>query len=127
MVHARVRLLERFFYHEMLGVEADPKWHSEILGSLAKPQSPINRLQAIGWRVRKNYLTIYLLTVLLWLLKLAFASGDPLAEPRVALIVAQARVAGVPGGIVMAVVALSIALLVALVIYASRSYVMESD
>jgi uncharacterized membrane protein len=127
MVHVRVRLLERFFYHEMLGVEADSKWHAQILGSLANPKSPINRIQAIGWRVRKNYLTIYLLTVALWLLKLSYATGDPLAEPNVAQIIYQARIAGVPGAVVMAIVALSLVILTGLLIYASVSYQLESD
>jgi uncharacterized membrane protein len=127
MVHARVRLLERFFYHEMLGVEADSKWHAQILSSLARPKSPINRIQAIGWRIRKNYLTIYLLTVALWLLKLTFATGDPLTEPDLARLIAQARVAGVPGTVVMLIVLCGILLLVILLAYASATYKLESD
>jgi uncharacterized membrane protein len=113
IAHQRVRLLEKYFYHEMLGKADDQEWHREMLDSLANSRSPLTRLEALAWRLRRNYLGIHIGLALVWLWKLSM--GGTL-EPRE--FVALAATGPVPGelmvlGMAAYIVALSVVAAVA--------------
>jgi uncharacterized membrane protein len=123
LAHQRVRLLERFFYHEMLSGEADPEWRQRLLASLARPQSPISRIDAIGWRLRRNYLWIFGGLIVAWVVKLDSLSD----QTGVVELVARAAIGPLPGGAVVALVALFYLVLIGLAVYASRDYPLEAE
>jgi uncharacterized membrane protein len=68
----RVRLMETDFFAPMLVApfHPSPDWAEALSESLLHPQFPISTLEAIGRRLRRNYLYIYWIIGLAWLVKL---------------------------------------------------------
>lgn len=126
ITHHRVRIMERFFYPAMLGDKVDAGWHQLLLGELAKPRSPIPRLDAVGWRLRRNYLWIYAAVLIAWVAKLDLLR-DPDATPTFAGFVQLAGIGNVPGPIVLAAVFVFYVFLIRLAIRATRQYPLEQD
>jgi uncharacterized membrane protein len=69
----RVRLLETDFFAAMLVPPFHPSehWARRMANSLLYPQFPISIWEALGRRLRRNYLWIYSLLGLAWMLKVA--------------------------------------------------------
>jgi uncharacterized membrane protein len=119
----RVLLLEHYFYPEVLG-EASPRdWRRALLEALRTPFSypPVGFLGAIGWRLRRNYLWIYLAVLLTWVAKLEIASG-PAAD-----LISAATIGRIPGGVVWAAVVLSYLALAIVGFVAQRTYPMGNE
>ncbi len=124
--HHRVRIMERFFYPAMLGDKVDPSWHQVLLAELAKPRSPMTRTDALGWRLRRNYLWLYVAVLLGWLAKLDLERED--GAPRsVRSFVELAGIGALPGPLVLAAVLAFYAFLVWLMVRATRKYPLEQD
>jgi uncharacterized membrane protein len=70
----RVRLMETDFFAAMLVPPFKPsaEWSEALAESLLHPQFPISELEAVGRRLRHNYLWIYGIIVLSWLAKIGF-------------------------------------------------------
>ncbi len=68
----RVRLMETDFFAPMLVAPFHPSadWAEALSESLLHPQFPISNLEAIGRRLRRNYLYIYWIIGIAWLVKL---------------------------------------------------------
>ena len=68
----RVRLMETDFFAPMLVAPFHPSadWAEALSESLLHPQFPISVLEAIGRRLRRNYLYIYWIIGIAWLVKL---------------------------------------------------------
>ena len=68
----RVRLMETDFFAPMLVAPFHPSadWAEALSESLLHPQFPISILEAIGRRLRRNYLYIYWIIGIAWLVKL---------------------------------------------------------
>ena len=68
----RVRLMETDFFAPMLVAPFHPSadWAEALSESLLHPQFPISVLEAIGRRLRRNYLYIYWIIGITWLVKL---------------------------------------------------------
>lgn len=115
----RVYLLERFFYGEVLGVEADARWVAHLLDALRNPSPTISRFGALGWRLRRNYLWIFVLVLLAWIGKLHVA-GPPTWDPRE--LMARAGVGDVPDWLVVALVGAFYVYLLAIAATAHRIY-----
>lgn len=124
--HHRLRILERFFYPAMLGDKVDAGWHQLLIAELAKPRSPMTRLDALGWRLRRNYLWIYAATVMAWLAKLDL-SRPPGLFWGPGLLRDLAGVGTVPGEYILAGVALLFAYLIFLAVRAGYAYPLEAD
>ncbi|WP_027481137.1 DUF2270 domain-containing protein [Deinococcus pimensis] len=123
--HLRVRILERFFWREALGeAEANGDWRPYLIADLAKSHLPLDRLQAIGWRLRHNYLWIYAADLIAWVTKLN-ASQSP-SDQGWGAFVNAAAIETIPGWAVMSFVG---ALYAALLVLAWRapSYPLEMD
>jgi uncharacterized membrane protein len=69
---SRVRLMETDFYAAMLvpPFKPDPDWAESLAESLLQPHFSISMLEALGRRLRRNYIWIYLILGLAWVTKL---------------------------------------------------------
>jgi uncharacterized membrane protein len=117
----RVLLLEHYFYPEVLGVVVAGDWRRALIESLQAPFSypSVGLLGALGWRLRRNYIWIYLSVFITWVAKLHLGgTGD---------LIADARVGPIPGAVVWAVVLLFYFLLIAIGILARRTYPAGSE
>jgi uncharacterized membrane protein len=78
----RVRLLERKYYARVFSSEeaADPsQWMNTLSRDLLSPRFLINMEQALARRLRRNYVWLFLILLLAWVLKTTQAAG--LIEP----------------------------------------------
>jgi uncharacterized membrane protein len=68
----RVRLMETDFYAAMLvpPFQPSPDWAESLAENLLSPSYPISMLEAIGRRLRRNYIWLYVMLVCTWLAKL---------------------------------------------------------
>ena len=67
----RTRLLETDFFARLLTApyQPDPGWAEALAGSLRQPAFPISLWEALGRRLRRNYIWIYLILDVAWILK----------------------------------------------------------
>jgi uncharacterized membrane protein len=70
---SRVRLMETDFFAAMLvpPFQPSPDWAESLAENLLHPQFPISMLEALGRRLRRNYLYIYAILAIAWLTKVA--------------------------------------------------------
>jgi uncharacterized membrane protein len=68
----RARLVETDFFAAMLVPPFSPhaEWAESLADSLLNPEFPITMLEAIGRRLRRNYMFIYLILGLAWMMKI---------------------------------------------------------
>jgi uncharacterized membrane protein len=101
---SRVRLMETDFYAAMLvpPFHPSPDWAETLAESLLTPHFPISAWEAIGRRLRRNYLWIYAIVGLAWLANLWLM---PTPVDDLPHFVERAAVGGLPGTLVMALVA----------------------
>lgn len=116
--------MERNFYGAILlpSHQPDPDWLGKLGGSMLHPQFTISHREALGRRLRRNYLWIYLVLLGTWFAKLvlypeAIESWDQL--------VVRARIGVASGWLVMAVVLIFYALLIVLAV--STAHLRQSD
>ncbi len=79
----RIRLLETDFYAAMLVPPFQPRadWSTHLAESLMHPRFPISMWEAVGRRLRRNYVWIYLILGLAWIAKLLLTGvPESLAE-----------------------------------------------
>lgn len=68
----RVRLLETDYFAPMLqGFAPGQMWRDVMSTDLQTPRFRISISEAIGWRLRMNYIWIFLMLLLSWMLKVA--------------------------------------------------------
>jgi uncharacterized membrane protein len=69
----RVRMLETDFYSAMLVPPFAPskQWAEELAASLLQPEFPISMAEALGRRLRRNYIWLFVLLTASWLAKIA--------------------------------------------------------
>jgi uncharacterized membrane protein len=69
----RVHLMESDFFAAMLdpnGAPAGSDWQKVLADDLRRPQYHITFGEALGWRLRRNYVWIYLTHLLTWFVKI---------------------------------------------------------
>ena len=73
----RLRLMETQFFARALdpSVELHSEWAMQLVGSLLNPEFPISFWEAIGRRLRRNYIWIFTILVGAWLVKLMLYPG----------------------------------------------------
>jgi uncharacterized membrane protein len=76
----RVRLLERHYFARAIGggLEPDERWTALLATNLQSPRFNITLLAAMTRRLRRNYIWMYLILLLAWLLKIS----TPLLQPE---------------------------------------------
>lgn len=107
----RTRLMETDFYAAMLVPPFAPHagWAESLAETLLQPEFPISRWEAIGRRLRRNYLWIFLILYSALFLKLALHPTPARTWPT---FVAHAALGPVPGQIMMLIIAGSIVALI---------------
>jgi uncharacterized membrane protein len=116
----RVLVMERYFYPDLMGEGSGRDWQSALVEALRTPYTypPIGLLAAVGWRLRRNYVWIYLAVLVTWVAKLEIIGGDLLYG---------AAIGRVPGPVVWALVAVAYAVLIAIAVLAKRTYPQGSE
>ncbi len=96
----RVRLMETDFYAAMLvpPFHPSPEWAENLAENLLTPSFPISMQEAFGRRLRRNYLSIFLILGAAWLAKLWLFPSAPLTTPE---FFQRAEMGHVPGRVVM--------------------------
>jgi uncharacterized membrane protein len=100
-----VRLMETDYFAPVLRdntVEPALQWHSLLVCDLRDPHFKISLFEAMGRRLRHNYLAIFLFLLLVWLVKL-LPPNSPLPN-ECTTIIQCAAVGPLPGWIVMLIV-----------------------
>lgn len=100
---SRVRLMETDFYASMLvpPFHPSPDWAESLAESLLMPHFPISLLEALGRRLRRNYLWIYIIVGLAWFTKLWFI---PTPAINFQALLQRAAVGSLPGAVVLGIV-----------------------
>lgn len=83
--HARVRMLEAHFIFPMVmqGRETlEGDWRKLVAEDLLLPAFKIGPLEAVGWRLRRNYVFIYLIILMAWLAKVFLHAPQPIDSAR---------------------------------------------
>jgi len=119
----RVLLLERYFYPQVLGTPIAADWREQLIESLRTPFSypTVGLLGATGWRLRRNYLWIYLAVLLTWIAKLDIVGG-PGAD-----LVREASIGRLPGLVVWLLVGAGYVVLAGIGLLAKRTYPMGTE
>jgi uncharacterized membrane protein len=100
---SRVRVLETGYFSQLLAPEntpTDEAWAEHLASDLITPHFTITEWEAIGRRLRRNYLWIFALLALSWNLKVYL---HPLPARDFTSFIDRATVGIVPGWIVFAV------------------------
>lgn len=101
----RVRLMETDFFAPMLvpPFHPSPEWSDALAESLLHPQFPISELEAVGRRLRRNFLWIYAIVGLSWLARVGLF---PETAPSWAEFVARAAIGPLSGAWIAALTTL---------------------
>jgi uncharacterized membrane protein len=98
----RVRVLETGYFAPMLShrtIAPDEEWAEHISADLIKPHFNISEWEAIGRRLRSNYMWIFILLALCWTLKVYI---HPYPTPNFETFIQRAQVGLAPGWLVIA-------------------------
>lgn len=95
----RVRLMETDFFAAMLIPPFRPhqKWAARLADSLLNPEFPISQMEAIGRRLRRNYIWLFLILGLAWAFKLAL---HPSPAYSIRSLLDHAAIGYIPGHLV---------------------------
>ncbi len=99
----RVRVMETGYFAPMLShrsVPPDKEWTDHISADLLSPHFTITEWEAVGRRLRSNYLWIFVLLALSWMLKVYL---HPYPAPSLDVLINRAEVGIVPGWMVICV------------------------
>lgn len=98
----RARLMETDFFAAMLVPPFAPhaEWNETLAETLLQPDFPISRLEAIGRRLRNNYLAIFFILSAAILMKLYL---HPVEARSMAELASRAGIGPLPGEVVLAI------------------------
>jgi uncharacterized membrane protein len=97
----RVHLLESDFFAPLLEPEAStphPNWQRLLAADLQRPQYHISFAEALGWRLRRNYVWLYVTHLITWFIKVAI---HPAAISSFEDFVARAALGPLPGWLML--------------------------
>lgn len=116
---SRVRLMETDFYAAMLVPPFHPcaDWAESLAESLLTPHFPISLWEALGRRLRRNFLWIYAIVGLSWLGKLWLL---PTPVTNLTHLFERSAIGNIPGQFVLALVALYFSILIILALLTLR-------
>lgn len=99
----RLRFIETQFFARALdsSVELHSGWAMQLVGSLLNPEFPISFWEAIGRRLRRNYIWIFTILVGAWMVKLML---DPSVTGSWRALLPAASIGLIPGEIVILLV-----------------------
>ncbi|MDT4967996.1 MAG: hypothetical protein QOJ64_2733 [Acidobacteriota bacterium] len=96
---SRVRVLETGYFAQLLGSQStiDREWAEHLAADLIAPHFTISEWEAVGRRLRRNYLWIFMLLAVAWNLKVYLHPAPAISFDR---FLERAAVGGVPGSVV---------------------------
>jgi uncharacterized membrane protein len=97
----RVHLLDSHFFAPMLEPDESPPsptWRGLLAADLRRPQYHISFAEALGWRLRRNYVWLYVTYLIAWFTKVAI---HPQAIDSLEAFVARAALGPVPGWLML--------------------------
>ena len=97
----RVRVLETGYFAPMLShqtIAPDKEWAEHISADLITPHFTISEWEAVGRRLRSNYMWIFMLLALSWTLKVYI---HPFPAPNFEVLIQRAQVGIAPGWLVV--------------------------
>lgn len=99
----RVRLMETDFFAAMLTPPFAPhqEWAARLADNLRTPEFPISFLEAIGRRLRRNYIWLFLILGVAWSFKLLL---HPIPARSFDTFLGHATIGFIPGPVVAAVI-----------------------
>lgn len=99
---SRVRVMETGYFAQLLSPDSkiDEEWAAQLADDLITPHFTISEWEAVGRRLRRNYLWIFALLALSWNLKVYL---HPTPARDFDMFIARAGVGVVPGHVVFAV------------------------
>jgi uncharacterized membrane protein len=112
----RVRLMETDFFAAMLvpPFHPSPDWAETLSENLLHPHFPISNLEAVGRRLRRNYLYIYGIVLVAWMARLFLI---PVPAQNLVTLLRRAAIGPLSGPLVMGLVAAYMTLIVIIAIY----------
>lgn len=119
---ARVRQLERHYFARILAPEPDSDgWNAVLAASLRNPCFLISQRIAVSRRLSRNYIWMFLILLLAWMLKLSsprIQAEGRLDETVLSLpaLVSNAAIGPVPGWVVVGCVAIFYVVLIAAIL-----------
>lgn len=97
----RVHLLDSHFFAPLLepeGASPSPQWRRWLAADLRQPQYHISFAEALGWRLRRNYVWLYVTYLITWFIKVTI---HPQALESLEEFVARAALGPVPGWVML--------------------------
>lgn len=97
---SRVRLMETDFFAGMLvpPFHPSPDWAESLAENLLQPHFPISIWEAFGRRFRRNYFWIFVILGVAWFAKMWL---HPVPADSFAMLLERARIAAIPGWMVL--------------------------
>lgn len=97
---SRIRLMETDFFAAMLvpPFQPSPEWAEALAENLLHPSFPISNLEAIGRRLRRNYIWIYLVITASWFVHVLF---KPLPAKTLSQLADNASFGGISGELIL--------------------------
>lgn len=123
----RVRILEQAFYAPLLdpqGIPQDSDWQATLAADLRNPTYHISFIDALGWRLRRNYVWLYLANLLTWSVKISI---HPYPISTLEQFLMRVAIGPMPGWLVLLIGVIFNGTLFALMVQAVRRLARESD
>jgi uncharacterized membrane protein len=123
----RVHLMESDFFAPLLepeGTPAHPNWQGLLAADLRRPQYHISFGEALGWRLRRNYVWLYVTHLITWFIKVAI---HPEAITSLEEFVARAALGPLPGWLMLGVGVLFNGALVATALVTARLHTASGE
>lgn len=117
VLRRRTRLMERHIFGPLFEPsvdEAPETWKTKLAESLYDPKLAVSKLEAIAWRLRRNYVFLFLFLYIAWLARLSLSAAITL-DPGNLIVHAQTWV--VPGSFVFPFVTVILFVLIGISIY----------
>ena len=118
---ARVRMLEAHFLVPMVMENRDllqGEWKKLVCEDLILPSFKISKLEAVGRRLKRNYVFIFILIMIAWVTKIYLHASAPIEGPR--SFYQALRIGHIPSWLVAFVFAGTLVSVTAITIYVSR-------
>jgi uncharacterized membrane protein len=118
---ARVRMLEAHFLVPMVMENRQMlqgEWKKLVCEDLILPRFKISKLEAIGRRLKRNYVFIFVLIMVAWITKIFLHATEPIDD--VWAFYRTLAVGYIPSWVVAFVVALTLALVLGITVYVGR-------
>lgn len=118
-----IRIMETEYYEPLLRanvIDPDQHWHPLLQSDLEDPYFKISWSEAMGNRLRHNYIAIFGFLLLTWMTKLLIHPAPPALGDTLHTMVERAAIGPIPGPLIIGVVAVVYLSLLGLMLFTPR-------